>query len=90
MEPVTTLLSAAAIVALVNIAKDLGVASKWAPLLAILFGVGISVASTYLEPGLWQTISRGLLVALSASGVRDLVTTPATPERAIRRAVDGA
>lgn len=86
MEEVTVLLSAPAVVALTNIAKDLGLPSRFAPVAAIVLGVGIALGSRYVEAGLWSTISGGVLVALAASGVRDLVTTPATTDRAIAEA----
>lgn len=86
-ETVTVLLSAPAIVALTNIAKDLGLPSKLAPVVAIVLGVGIAAGQTYAEPGLWATISQGVLIALAASGVRDLATTPASEDRAIATAV---
>lgn len=54
------------IIALVQVAKGLGLASKWAPVLAILLGVGLLAL---VELSLPVTIIGGILAGLSASGL---------------------
>lgn len=80
MDAVTTLVSVPAILALVNLAKQLGVPAKIAPVLAIVLGVGLSVATHYFgsDPAFAAGAS-GLMLALAASGLYD-VTKPKTPE----------
>ena len=74
MDPVvTTLLTPAAILALVSIARGLGVPVKLAPLLAIVLGVALGVAEQALGASpLYQAAVGGLLMGLSASGVYDV------------------
>lgn len=54
------------IVALVQVAKSLGLASKWAPVLSILLGVGLLALVADTLP---VTIIGGILAGLSASGL---------------------
>ena len=54
------------IIALVQVGKGLGLASKWAPVLAILLGVGLLAL---VELSLPVTIIGGILAGLSASGL---------------------
>ena len=73
MDPVvTTLLTPAAILALVTIVRDLGVPAKFAPALAVLFGVFIAIAEQQMgHLPAFQAGVGGLLVGLAASGVYD-------------------
>ena len=69
---ITTLVTVPAILGLVTIARDLGVPAKFAPALAVLFGVGVAVAEQQLgHLPAFQAGVGGLLVGLAASGVYD-------------------
>ena len=69
---ITTLVTVPAILGLVTIARDLGVPGKFAPPLAVLFGVGVAVAEQQLgHLPAFQAGVGGLLVGLAASGVYD-------------------
>lgn len=54
------------IVALVQVAKTLGLASKWSPVLSILLGVGLLALVADTLPVM---IIGGILAGLSASGL---------------------
>ena len=75
MDTITTLATPLAVIALVTIAKDLGLPSKLGALLALILGVGIHSAATYLDPGLWTVISQGIILGLGGSGVWDITKT---------------
>lgn len=89
MDAVITLLTAPAILALVNLFKTLGMSSKLAPAAAVLIGLGLALFEFYGSPEFVQTIERGLIVALSAAGLWDLSSTsskvpaPTTARRAL-------
>lgn len=69
---ITTLVTVPAILGLVTIARDLGIPAKFAPALAVLFGVGVAVAEQQLgHLPAFQAGVGGLLVGLAASGVYD-------------------
>ncbi len=74
MDPVlTTLLTAPAIVALVNIARGLGLPSKLAPIGAVLLGVLLAVLDQTLGAfPAYQAATSGALLGLAASGVYDV------------------
>ena len=74
MDPiVTTLLTPAAILAFVTIARNLGVPTKLAPILAIVLGITLAVAEQQLGGlPIYQAAAGGLLLGLSASGVYDV------------------
>lgn len=85
MDLVTGIATVPAVVALVNFAKRLGVPDRMALALAVLLGVGLSVATWAWADYSWFTAtSSGLLLGLAASGLYDL--TPGGP--APRRAAD--
>ena len=85
IDPVTSIVTVPAIVALTNLIKGLGVGGKWSALVAVLLGVGLAVASYALaDSGWWDAASGGLLLGLAAAGLYDLA-----PGEAPRRAVEG-
>ena len=93
MDPiVTTLLTPAAILAFVTIARNLGVPTKLAPILAIVLGVTLAVAEQQLGGlPIYQAAAGGLLLGLSASGVYDVAkltgaTRPAETDSTNERA----
>lgn len=77
MEPVSVLATVPAIIALVTIAKDLGLSPKLAPILSIFAGVALSAAQFYLLPGispnetLGSNLAAGFILGLTASGLYD-------------------
>lgn len=73
MDPIiTTVLTVPAILALVTIARDLGLPSKLAPVSAVILGVALGIAEQQLGHfPIWQAGAGGLLVGLAASGVYD-------------------
>ena len=84
IDPITSIVTVPAIVALVNLVKGLGVGGKWSALVAVLLGVALSVASWALAgTGWWDAASGGLLLGLAAAGLYDL-----TPGEAPRRAME--
>ena len=73
VDPVTTVVTVPAIVALTNLTKGLGVGGKWSALVAVLLGVGLAVASHALAgTGWFDAASTGLLLGLAAAGLYDL------------------
>lgn len=85
-EIVTLAATAPAIVALTNLAREMGLPAKAGMLLAVLLGVGLAVADYALTGSGWyeQAVS-GLMLGLAAAGLHDLAGRAATP----RRALDG-
>jgi hypothetical protein len=77
MDTVITLASIPAIIAVVTLAKDLGLRSTFAPLLAILLGVAFAIFDLFAGAGVLSTqtvlgaISLGVILGLSASGLYD-------------------
>lgn len=77
MEPVTAIATVPAVLALVTLAKDLGMPSRLAPVLALVLGVVLTLLHTLgLGEGItthtiWGLIASGLILGLSASGVYD-------------------
>lgn len=61
----------AAVLGLVNFAKDLGLTGKWATIAAMVIGVGAAWASGFVDPSLWKTILDGVLFGLAAAGFYD-------------------
>ena len=78
MDPtITTLVSVPAILAVVNLLKDLGLPAKLAPVAAILAAVAFSVAQgQFGDTPLYMQISSGIIMALAAAGVYDTTKTP--------------
>lgn len=68
----TTLLTVPAILALVTIARDLGMPSKIAPVVALALGVALGVAEQQLGGlPIYQAAVGGALIGLAASGLYD-------------------
>lgn len=85
IDPITSIVTVPAIVALTNLIKSLGVGGKWSALVAVLLGVSLAVADHALAgTGWWDAASSGLLLGLAAGGLYDLA-----PGEAPRRAVEG-
>lgn len=77
MEPVTAIATVPAVLALVTLAKDLGMPSRLAPVLALALGVVLTLLHT-LSTGdsitthtIWGLITSGMILGLSASGLYD-------------------
>ena len=69
---VTTLATAPAVLALVTLAKDLGLPTKYAALTAVVLGVGLSVADHALAgSGAYSAAASGLILGLGAAGLYD-------------------
>ena len=75
MDSITTLATVPAVVALVTVLKQFGVTGRWATLAAVLLGVAVTAGSTYLDPGVWATVTDGLILGLGAAGVYDVAKT---------------
>jgi hypothetical protein len=58
----------AVVIALVEVAKQLGLPTKWCPVLAILIGVGGLLGLSVSRP-ITEVIFTGLVVGLSAVGL---------------------
>ena len=79
---VTSIATVPAIVAIVNLAKRVGLPNNAALILAVVLGVALSVATWAWADYAWFTAaSSGLILGLGAAGVYDL-----TPPTAARRA----
>ncbi len=81
MDTVTTLVSVPAIVALVNLAKDLGLATKLAAPLAVVLGIGLAVGERLVDSRIWEVVTLGTLFGLGAAGLFDMTKRPAATER---------
>ncbi len=76
----TSLASVPGIVALVNLAKQLGLRGPWLPLLAIVLGVALSLAAwAAADAAWWQAACQGVIFGLGAAGLWDL-TSPTGDE----------
>lgn len=77
MEPVTAIATVPAVLALVTLAKDLGMPSRLAPGLALVLGVVLTLLHTLgLGEGItthnvYGLITSGMILGLSASGLYD-------------------
>jgi len=77
MELITTLATIPAVIALVTLFKDLGLTAKYSPLVAVLLGValtlfdGVAYATMIDMQSIFQLISTGVLLGLSAAGLYD-------------------
>ena len=78
MDPLVTVLSVPAIVAIVTVIKSLGVAGKYSLVAAIAVAVVLNVINyEFAANGLYEAVINGLLVGLSAAGVYDVAKTAA-------------
>lgn len=76
MELITTLATIPAILALVTIAKDQGLPTRWAPVLAIVLGVALAIfdalaISQGSVANWYEPVAKGVVLGLSASGLYD-------------------
>ena len=72
MDTVTTLATAPAILALVGLAKDLGLPTRYAALLSVVLGVGLAAADHALAgSGAYSAVASGLVLGLGATGLYD-------------------
>ncbi|WRS29596.1 hypothetical protein U6G28_08720 [Actinomycetaceae bacterium MB13-C1-2] len=72
IEIVTTVATVPAILALVELAKTLGVKGKWATLLAVVLGVFLNWSTWYFGSTEWYpVVATGLILGLSAAGLYD-------------------
>lgn len=80
MNTAITLASVPAILALVNLAKLFGIQGRWATLLAVFLAVLLNVG-TYYGAGspLYEAISSGLILGLSAAGLYDVTKEERAP-----------
>lgn len=82
MELLTGVATVPAIVALVNLAKQLGLPVRLALVLAVVLGVGLSLADGLLAGVAWYGYaSSGLLLGLAAAGLYDLIPAGGTTAR---------
>lgn len=78
MPVVTSIATVAVVLALVNVAKEFGVKGKWATLLAVFFGLALSIleyvftADVVTMQGFYQAFAVGLIMGLTAAGVYDV------------------
>ena len=80
MDAVNVILSAPAVLAIVELLKSFGVVGKWAMLAAVVVAVGLFEAAHFLGgAGAFQAAMQGLLVGLAAAGVYDAAKTSAKP-----------
>jgi hypothetical protein len=72
MDPINTLLSVPAILAVVQFLKSFKVVGRWSLLAALLVAVGLNVADyLWATQGLYEAIVSGLLLGLAAAGLYD-------------------
>lgn len=78
MDTITTLATIPAIIALVTLAKDLGLRTSFAAILAILLGVALALFDLFAfgtggieTQTILQTIGTGIILGLSAAGLYD-------------------
>ena len=86
MDTITTIASPLAIIALVNVAKRLGMPAALSPVLALLLAGGIVLAEVWLSPEGYGALSRAILLGLAAAGVWDITpgsVQPQSPKRAV-------
>lgn len=79
MDAIATIATVPAIVALVNLAKGLGLSGKWSALVAVLLGVAVNLAIALWGSTAWfESAATGLILGLGAAGLYDL--TPGDKE----------
>ena len=86
MDTITTIASPLAIIALVNVAKRLGLPAALSPVLALLLAGVIVSAEVWLSPDGYGALSRAILLGLAAAGVWDITpgsVQPQSPKRAV-------
>ena len=86
---VTAIATPAAVVAIITVAKDLGLPAKVSPLLAVTAGILLNLLDRAVSGALTQHtvlagVSQGLILGLTACGVYDIAKT-ATDKRSETR-----
>lgn len=77
MEIITTIATVPAIIALVTMAKDLGLPSRLSPLLAVVLGVALVLFDAFATATLTspeavaQLVATGIVLGLGAAGLYD-------------------
>ncbi len=66
---IETTIVIACIIGLVSIAKKLGLESKFAPVLALVLGVGINLVVKYLGAETGELVVGGIIAGLTACGL---------------------
>lgn len=82
MNTIALLATPAAILAIVNLARRIGMPTSWALLLAVLLGVVFGVSDFLFSASeAYVAAANGLLLGLGAAGVYDIakVIAPSTP-----------
>ena len=77
---VTAIATPAAVVAIITVAKNLGLPAKVSPLLAVTAGILLNLLDSAVNGALTQhmilaSISQGLILGLTACGVYDIAKT---------------
>ena len=76
---ISALMTPAAILALVNILKGLGLPARLSPIAAIIIGIVLNVSIwAFADYGWFSAAAQGLMLALAASGVYDVSRTVST------------
>ncbi len=76
MDPLTTILSVPAVLAIVQLLKDIGLPAKFGLLAALVVPVTLQVLSLQFGGSdLFERIISGLLIGLAAAGVFDAAKT---------------
>lgn len=90
MELITTLAAIPAVLAVVNLLKQhFGLPTKWAALVAVVLGVGFSVADLHLGANAtYQAASNGLLLGLAAAGFYDMTRAPKQIEATVTEPIE--
>ena len=70
-------ITVAVIIAIVQLAKGLGLDNKFAPVLAVLIGIIGNLVAKFIGADIWELVIGGLIVGLSAAGLYDLAKNPA-------------
>ena len=66
----------AVVVGLTEVIKRIGLPTKWCPLLALAFGVGLNLLANATHLVLWENIIEGILIGLSSQGLYDTIKKP--------------
>ncbi len=86
MDTINTIASPLAIIALVNVAKRLGMPAALSPVLALILAGAIVLAELWLSPEGYGALSRAILLGLAAAGLWDITpgsVGPQSPKRAV-------
>lgn len=81
MSTALTLASVPAVLAIVNLAKSLGLAGKWSALAAVIVAIAATLAQTLASGPVYEAIATGLILGLSAAGLYDATNSPREDEK---------